>query len=64
MLNIAWGNKRSPMPYAEEPHPARELLPARDLEAEIGAIVADYNHLRYGEAKTARKKQGSANMLL
>ena len=35
---------------AQEPHPARELLPAGDLEGQIAAFVADYNHLRYHES--------------
>jgi hypothetical protein len=30
----------------EKPHPAGELLPAGDLEAQIEAFVADYNHCR------------------
>jgi transposase InsO family protein len=37
-------------PDVEEPHPARELLPAGDLEAQVEAFVADYNHRRYHES--------------
>jgi len=31
-------------------HPARELLPAGDLEQKIGDFVTHYNHLRYHES--------------
>ena len=37
----------------QEPHPVGKLLPARvpgDLEAQIKAFVADYNHRRYHES--------------
>ena len=41
---------RALAPDAQEPDPARELLPAGDLEAQIEAFVAHYNHLRYHES--------------
>ena len=44
------GQDRAMAPDAQEPHPARELLSAGDLEAKIGDFVAHYNHLRYHES--------------
>src|SRR5918994_3884388 len=44
------GQDRALAPDAEEPHPARKLLLPGDLEAEIDAFVANYNHLRYHES--------------
>ena len=37
-------------PDAQEPHPARKLLPAGRLEAQIAAFVEHYNHRRYHES--------------
>jgi len=41
---------RALAPDAEEPHPAGELLPTGDLEAQIEAFVDDYNRRRYHES--------------
>jgi putative transposase len=41
---------RALAPDPEEPHPARELLPAGALEEAIAAFVEHYNHQRYHES--------------
>ena len=44
------GENRALASNAQEPHPARELYLPGDLEAQIDAFVAYYNHRRYHES--------------
>jgi transposase InsO family protein len=44
------GQDRALASNAQEPNPARALLPARRFRTQVAALVAHYNHARYHES--------------